>query len=116
MTIAPTDTIPTKRIDPFEECIKACERCIVECLESERWSERERCIDACRDAIDLCNLVRQFAVRESPLFSQSLALCATACRACADECAKEFGCPSDGSAWCVSACNECVSACATLGA
>lgn len=93
----------------YEECIKACQACVVECehcatacLAENECKDLAKCIELDLDCAALCALAIGMMARGSQFAKEICALCAKACRACGDECSKHKQ---------MEHCNRCALAC-----
>jgi hypothetical protein len=77
---------------PYDACILACRKCIVACESvlntvgdsfPPQWAQA---VNLCAAAIKSCQVVTEELTLGSSLASQTCALCAVLCRACAEEC------------------------------
>lgn len=79
-------------IDTLNACAETCTACADACLGDDQVAELTRCIALNLNCADICLATARMLSRhtgEDGAISRSmLAACATACRACAEECAR----------------------------
>lgn len=99
----------------FEDCIEACNLCAAacnlcaaSCLREPDVKAMARCIALDMDCAALCSTAAALMARDSERAEALCALCAQACDACAEECAKH---DMDHCQACARACKRCVEAC-----
>lgn len=109
-----------EQYEDYQDCIAACHACIVACNHFEACALQEPHISPFRTAIglasdcsQLCGTAVALMSGGSPFTPQACALCARACQACADECAKNS---QDYSQQCAEACRICMRECARTAA
>lgn len=93
------------------ECMLACERCASGCLAEADIRQMASCIALDRSCADLCIQAAREMARGSDFAKQLCAVCAQACQACADECAKH---PHDHCQACSEACKKCFELCSRM--
>lgn len=98
-------------IQACNACAIACEHCAASCLREEDAGHMALCIRTDRDCADLCRLAALLMARDSPLADEICRLCAIACQACAEECAKH---DHDHCQECAQACQRCVVECEAM--
>jgi hypothetical protein len=101
-------------IDECFSCAATCTSCADACLGEDMVQELVRCIRLNLDCADVCDttgriLARQTAF-EPQLARHVLEACATACRACAEECDRHAG-QHEHCRVCAEACRRCEQAC-----
>jgi hypothetical protein len=94
------------QIDSCLACTVACERCVTDCI----VSNRSECAKLCRDCADICDLSARLTARNSQFSSDLRALCAMVCKACASECDKH-AMHHDSCKQCAEACRKCAADC-----
>ncbi len=92
-------------IEACQACLVACERCIDAHLDEGGMAE---CTRLCRDGAYLCALCTSLMARLSRFHPDACALCATVCRACAEECQRH---DEDHCRECAQACVACAEEC-----
>lgn len=96
------------------ECTYTCTTCADACLEEEDPSSLRTCIRLNLDCAEICSVTAKLISRPGPqdpgLLRAQLEACATACRACADECDKHAG-HHEHCRICAEACRACAEAC-----
>ena len=79
-------------IEACYECAQACTACADACLSEDRVAHLVKCIRTCLDCADVCDATGRVLSRhtgyDANLTRAVLEACATACKACGDECAK----------------------------
>lgn len=105
-------------IDNFQSCIQACNACAVACehcasacLEEDNMEAMRRCIVLDRDCADLCRMAAALMARGSYQATAFCQLCAKACRACGEECARH---QHDHCQQCAQACLRCAEECESM--
>jgi hypothetical protein len=72
------------------ECALTCTTCADACLEEDDPVSQRRCIRLCLDCAEICSVTARLIARPGPqdprMLRAQLEACATACRACAEEC------------------------------
>jgi len=95
------------------ECTYTCTTCADACLEEDDPAAMRKCIRLCLDCAEICSVTAKLIARPGPQDQQvlraQLEACATACRACADECASHTG--EAHCQVCAEACRACAEAC-----
>jgi uncharacterized membrane protein len=96
------------------ECAFTCTTCADACLEEDDPAAQRRCIRLNLDCAEICSVTARLIARPGPqdsrLLRAQLDACATACRACAEECDKHAG-HMDHCRICAEACRSCADAC-----
>jgi hypothetical protein len=96
------------------ECTFTCTTCADACLEESDPASLRRCIRNNLDCADICQTTSRMISRpgeqESQVLRAQLDACATACRACADECEKHAE-MHEHCRVCAEACRACADAC-----
>ncbi|MGY1696073.1 MULTISPECIES: four-helix bundle copper-binding protein [unclassified Geodermatophilus] len=104
-------------IDACLECAEACTACADACLSEDMVAELTTCIRTCTDCADVCGTTGRVLSRhtgyDANLTRAVLAACATACRACGDECSRHAS-MHDHCRICAEACRRCEQACRDL--
>jgi hypothetical protein len=104
-------------IDACLECAEACTACADACLSEDMVAELTTCIRTCTDCADVCGTTGRVASRhtgyDANLTRAVLEACATACRACGDECSRHAS-MHDHCRICADACRRCEQACRDL--
>lgn len=95
-------------IDACNACMVACETCASECLDEQNVDMMTDCIRLDRSCADICALAAREMSRDSALVSKVCALCAEICQACGNECKKH---DHDHCQRCAEACRACAAAC-----
>lgn len=100
-------------IQAAAECTYTCTTCADACLEEEDPKAMRKCIRLCLDCAEICAVTARLIARPGPqdrnLLRAQLDACATACRACAHECAAHPG--ETHCQVCAEACRACAEAC-----
>lgn len=87
MQLSKIETLSDQARECVDNCLTAaaaCEWCADACAGDE---EMAQCLRLCRDVADLTTLHARLMLRDSSYSGELAALCATACDACAKECA-----------------------------
>jgi uncharacterized membrane protein len=96
------------------ECALVCTTCADACLEEADPTRLRTCIRTNLDCADICQTTARLVARpgkqHAGLLRAQLEACATACRACADECEKHAD-AHEHCAVCAAACRACAEAC-----
>lgn len=92
------------------ECQQACNKCFDGCLNEENIKPLTDCIRLDRECADVCGVVIDFVGREGSVTNDLISICATICKACADECA-EHADHHDHCRECAEACLACAKVC-----
>jgi uncharacterized membrane protein len=96
------------------ECTFTCTTCADACLEEDDPAEQRVCIRLCLDCAEICSVTAKLIARpgaqDQSLLRAQLDACATACRACADEC-DEHADHMEHCRICAEACRACADAC-----
>lgn len=104
-------------IDACFACTQACTACADACLAEERLENLRRCIRLDLDCADVCDATARVLSRQSELESDHpldlVRACASACRACADECGRHAD-MMEHCRLCAEACRACEKACAEV--
>ena len=108
------------RLDRYLDCIAACNACAVACLHCASACLQEpdvkmmaRCIGLDTDCAQICQLTVAMMAGDSELAGAMCRVCAMACNACANECARH---PMAHCQQCAEACRRCAKACDQLAA
>jgi hypothetical protein len=109
-------------IDECVDCAATCTSCADACLGEEDVAELVRCIRLCLDCADMCEAAGRILIRQtSPdldVLRATVEACATACRACGDECDRHAA-HHEHCRVCAEVCRRCEQACndllATMG-
>jgi len=95
-------------------CAQVCTSCADACLAEDHAERMKQCIRLCLDCADVCVATGLTATRRTgsneELIAEMLAVCATACRLCGDECARHATL-HDHCRICAEACLACAQAC-----
>jgi hypothetical protein len=104
-------------IDTVTTCAEACTACADACLSEGMVAELTKCIRTNLDCADVCTATARVLSRhtayDANLSRALLEACATACRACADECATHAR-MHEHCRICAEACRSCEQACREL--
>jgi hypothetical protein len=96
------------------ECTYTCTTCADACLEDEDPAAMRKCIRLNLDCAGICSvtarLISRPGAQDQRLLRAQLEACATACRACADEC-DEHAAEMEHCRICAEACRACAEAC-----
>lgn len=96
------------------ECTYTCTTCADACLEEDDPASMRTCIRLNLDCAEICSVTTKLIARpgeqDPDLLQAQLAACATACRACAEECDRHAG-EHDHCRICAESCRECAEAC-----
>jgi hypothetical protein len=74
-------------LDQLRKCVDLCNACFRVCLDDPNISRLIRCIELNRECAQMCQMTISMIERGSEHLNGFLDLCATICRACAEECA-----------------------------
>ena len=88
-------------IDACYACATACDNCAASCLQEDDVKMMARCIALDMDCAQICRMAASLMARGSSFAGAVCKVCADACQACGDECARHQ----------VSHCQECAQAC-----
>ena len=104
-------------IDACVTCAQACTACADACLSEDILAGLRKCIRTDLDCADVCEATGRVLSRhtgyDANLTRAVLEACATACRACGDECAQHAEMHAHCRV-CAEACRRCESACREL--
>jgi hypothetical protein len=104
-------------IEACFECAQACTACADACLSEDMVADLTKCIRTDLDCADICLATGKALSRhtgyDANLTRSFLEACATACRACRDECA-QHGEMHEHCRICADACRRCEAACRAL--
>lgn len=104
-------------IDACFDCAQTCTACADACLGEQMVAELTKCIRTNLDCADICDSTGRVLSRhtgyDANLTRAVLLACATACRACADECGRHAG-MHEHCRVCAEACRRCEQACRDL--
>jgi hypothetical protein len=96
------------------ECAFTCTTCADACLEEDDPAAQRKCIRLNLDCAEICSVTAKLIARpgaqDQGLLRAQLDACATACRACADEC-DEHADHMEHCRICAEACRACAEAC-----
>jgi uncharacterized membrane protein len=96
------------------ECLYTCTTCADACLEEDNPAELRKCIRLNLDCAEICSVTGRLIARPGPqdqsLLNAQLEACATACRACAEECERHAD-HMEHCRVCAEACRSCADAC-----
>ena len=99
------------------DCAQVCTACADACLGEDMVAELTKCIRADLDCADICiatgNALSRQTGRDADVIHAILEACATACKACGDECA-EHAEMHEHCKICAEACRRCEDACRAL--
>lgn len=95
-------------------CAMACTSCADACLAEATVDRMRQCIRLCLDCADVCAVTARLAIRRTgangTLLAEVLAVCATACHLCGEECQRHAE-MHDHCRLCAEACLACGTAC-----
>lgn len=101
-------------IDECADCARACASCADACLSEPAVEHLRQCIRLNLDCADVCRMTADLCSRRTgsnpELMAAALALCAAACEACREECARHAGGHEHCRA-CAESCRTCADAC-----
>jgi hypothetical protein len=104
-------------IEACLECAQACTACADACLSEDTVAELTKCIRTDLDCSDVCETTGKVLSRhtgyDANLTRSLLETCATACKACGDECEQHAG-MHEHCRVCAEACRRCEQACRDL--
>lgn len=104
-------------IDALIACSQACTACADACLSEGMVAELTKCIRTNLDCADICATTARVLSRhtgyDANISRSLLQACATACKACGDECAGHAG-MHEHCRICADACRACEQACRDL--
>ena len=96
------------------ECTYVCTTCADACMEEDEPKSLRQCIRLNLDCAEICSVTAKLIARpgaqDPKLLRAQLDACASACRACADECA-EHAEMHEHCRICAEACRACADAC-----
>jgi hypothetical protein len=102
-----------KCIEACQACTVACEHCANSCLAEEDMQMMAKCISLDHSCADLCSLAAREMARRSPFAVALCGVCAEACDAWGEECAKH---DADHCQQCAAACRRCAEECRKMAA
>jgi hypothetical protein len=104
-------------IDALIACAEACTACADACLSEDTVAELTKCIRTNLDCADICSTTARVLSRhtgyDANLSRSLLDACATACKACGDECGRHAE-MHEHCRVCADACHACEQACRDL--
>jgi Domain of Unknown Function (DUF326) len=104
-------------IDALIACAQACTACADACLSEDMVAELTKCIRTNLDCADICattaNVLSRHTGYDANITRSQLEACATACKACGDECASHAK-MHEHCRVCAEACRGCEQACRDL--
>jgi hypothetical protein len=104
-------------IEECFNCAQACTACADACLSEEMVAELTKCIRSDLDCADICETTGRVLSRhtgyDANIIRSILEACATACKACGDECDRHAG-MHEHCRICAEACRRCERACLDL--
>ena len=104
-------------IEACVACAQACTACADACLGEDMVAELTTCIRTCLDCADQCEATGRVLSRrtgyDADVTRAVLEACATACRACGDECARHAQ-MHEHCRVCAESCRRCEAACREL--
>jgi hypothetical protein len=104
-------------IDALMACTEACTSCADACLSEDMVAELTKCIRTDLDCADICATTARVLSRhtgyDANIGRTLLEACATACKACGDECARHAD-MHEHCRICADACRACEQACRDL--
>ena len=104
-------------IEACVACAQACTACADACLGEDMVAELTTCIRTCLDCADQCEATGRVLSRrtgyDADVTRAVLEACATACRACGDECARHAQ-MHEHCRVCAESCRRCDAACREL--
>jgi len=104
-------------IEACFECSQTCTACADACLSEDMVAELTKCIRTNLDCADICltvgNALSRHTGYDANLTRAFLEACATACKACGDECASHAD-QHEHCRICAEACRRCEQACRDL--
>ncbi len=104
-------------IEACFDCAQTCTACADACLSEEHIADLVKCVRTNLDCADICDTTGRVLSRhtgdDATLSRAVLDACATACKACGDECARHAQ-MHEHCRVCAEACRRCESACREL--
>ena len=104
-------------IEACYACSQACTACADACLSEDMVAELTKCIRTNLDCADVCGATGRVLSRhtgyDAELTRSVLEACATACKACGDECDRHAG-MHEHCRVCAESCRRCETACREL--
>ena len=104
-------------IEACVECAQACTACADACLSEDTVADLRKCIRSDLDCADVCDTTGRVLSRhtgyDANLTRAVFEACATACKACGDECASHAD-MHEHCRVCAEACRRCEQACNEL--
>jgi len=104
-------------IDAVIACAEACTACADACLSEDTVADLTKCIRTNLDCADICGATARVLSRhtgyDATISRSLLDACATACKACGDECGRHAG-MHEHCRVCADACRACEQACRDL--
>lgn len=104
-------------IDACFDCAQVCTACADACLAEDMVEEMRRCIRLDLDCADVCvttgRVLSRHTASDASVTTALLKACATACRACGDECDSHAE-THNHCRVCAEACRRCEQACNAL--
>jgi hypothetical protein len=104
-------------IDALIACAEACTACADACLSEDMVADLTKCIRTNLDCADICGVTARVLSRhtgyDANISRAMLDACATACKACGDECGRHAG-MHEHCRICADACRACEQACRDL--
>ncbi|MEO9329246.1 four-helix bundle copper-binding protein [Gordonia aurantiaca] len=104
-------------IEACGECAQLCTACADACLGESGVADLVECIRSGLDCADLCSITERVLLRRTEsniaIVRETVQACLTACRVCADECAKHAEMHRHCKV-CADACRRCEEACRRL--
>jgi hypothetical protein len=101
-------------IEECYDCAQACAACADACLGEDSVATLTQCIRLNLDCADLCTAAGSVASRRTgsneAVLVATLEACATACRACGEECTRHSG-HHEHCRICAEECSRCANAC-----
>jgi hypothetical protein len=108
----------TRCIEACFDCAQSCTACADACLGESDPRMLARCIRLNLDCADVCTTTGKMLSRQQhpdlELLRQQLAICALACRVCAEECERHAS-AHEHCRVCMESCRRCEAACMQLG-
>jgi hypothetical protein len=109
MNLGTHEKTMSQAIDAAMECMRACEKCAIACLEEKDVEMLRECIRLDRDCAAICELTARYMISESRFHAQACQLCSEICEACAAECDRHADMAHCRD--CAAACRKCSEAC-----
>lgn len=104
-------------IDACTECAASCTSCADADLGEQDVLDLVRCVRLCLDCADACDATGRILIRQTEpdpgVLRAMVEACATACRACGDECEKHAA-HHEHCRLCAEVCRRCEQACRDL--